>query len=316
MGLSIESKENYKAAAEEHIKEDDILTEKQRKHTEAEFNALGKAMIRFLEVGKGRKHDDRIKEAMLTENVMLPPLSLYGKDHKPDTDAVKGPKRRPVVSANEGPNARVSDLAADVLNKAADAENSKFECPSTEALQAKVEALNKRLVNEAFETEDGPIDKSKIIVGSLDFKAWYPSLKKNVVVPAIRKRIEKGPATINVDELELARLLFILMEEDEIAAEGLEDVVHTMKNPTEKKPRLTDQEIVGGDDFRTGIKSKLNPPKERPNDVQKRRMVAIGMSLIVEQVMSNFLYSFGGEDRRQASGGPIGDVLTQAIASI
>ena len=27
-----------------------------------------------------------------------------------------------------------------------------------------------------------------------------------------------------------------------------------------------------------------------------------------------FLYTFGGEDRRQASGGPIGDVLTQAIA--
>ena len=28
------------------------------------------------------KHDDRIKEAMLAENVTLPPLSLYGKDHK------------------------------------------------------------------------------------------------------------------------------------------------------------------------------------------------------------------------------------------
>ena len=43
-------------------------------------------------------------------------------------------------------------------------------------------------------------------------------------------------------------------------------------------------------------------------------MVAIGMSLIVEKVMANFLYSFGGEDLRQASGGPIGDVLTQAIS--
>ena len=43
-------------------------------------------------------------------------------------------------------------------------------------------------------------------------------------------------------------------------------------------------------------------------------MVAIALSLIVDKVMSNFLYTFGGEDRRQASGGPIGDVLTQAIA--
>merc|ERR1711978_111267 len=69
-----------------------------------------------------------------------------------------------------------------------------------------------------------------------------------------------------------------------------------------------------GDDFRTGTKTKLNPPKCRPTESQRKRMIAIAMSLIVEKVVTNFLYTFGGEDRRQASGGPIGDVLTQAIA--
>ena len=313
MGLSVETKESYKAAAEEHIKDDEKVTEKVRKQTEAEFNAIGKAMIRFLDVGGGRKHDDRIKEAMLTENVMLPPLSLYGKDHKPNTDGVQGPVRRPVVSANEGPNARVSNLAADVLNKAADAEKSEFECPSTEALQAKVEELNKRLVKEAFE-EVGLDDVAKVVAGSLDFKAWYPSLKKEVVVPTLRQRLESGPAIIKVNEVELARFLFVTMEDEDIHAEGLEDVVHTMKNPAEKKPKLTDQEMVGGEDFRTGLKTKLNPPKEKPTEAQTKKMVAIGMSLIVEKVMANFLYTFAGEDRRQTSGGPIGDVLTQAIS--
>ena len=250
---------------------------------------------------------------MLTENVMLPPLSLYGKDHKPNADVEKGPVRRPVVSANEGPNARVSDLAADVLNKAADAEKSDFECPSTEALQAKVEELNKRLVKEAFEG-GGPADVVEVVVGSLDFKAWYPSLKKEVVVPALRQRLENGPAVIKANEVELARFLFVMMEDEEIKAEGLENIVHTMKDPAERKPRLTDQEMTGGDDFRTGLKSKLNPPKEKPTEAQMKKMVAIGMSLIVEKVMTNFLYTFGGDDRRQASGGPIGDVLTQAIA--
>ena len=197
MGLSIESKESYKAAAEEHIKDDEKITEKVRKHTEAEFNSIGKAMLRFLRVGSGRKHDDRIKEAILTENVMLPALSLYGKDHKPNIDVEKGPKRRPVVSASEGPNARVSDLAAKVLNKAADAEESEFDYPSTEALQAKVEALNKRLQDEAFSPEVQE-DYRKVVVGSLDFKAWYPSMKVEVVVPVIRKRMEMSPARIKV----------------------------------------------------------------------------------------------------------------------
>ena len=150
------------------------------------------------------------------------------------------------------------------------------------------------------------------MAGSLDFKAWYPSLRKEVVVPT--QRLENGPARIKVNEVELARFLFIVMEDEDIKEEGLEKVVHTMKNPAERKPKLTDQEMVGGDNFRTGQKSKLNPPKEKPTEAQVKKMVAIGMSQIVERVMANFLYTFGGEDRRQASGGPIGDVLTQAIA--
>ena len=78
------------------------------------------------------------------------------------------------------------------------------------------------------------------------------------------------------------------------------DSLHTLQDPAGKKPRLTDQEMTGGDDFRTGPKTKLNPPKGKPTEVQLRRMVAIGLSLIEEKVMSNFLYTFGGEDRRQA----------------
>ena len=321
MGLSIESKESYKAAAAVHIVEDEIVTEKVRKKVEAEFNATGKAMIRFLGVGGARKADDRIKEAMLTENVMLPPLSLYGKDHKPEIDPVQGPKRRPVVSANEGPNARVSELAAIVLNKAADAEEAESECKSTEALQAKVEEFNKRLVEEAraaqgLETQAarGLDVQRKVVLGSLDFKAWYPSMKVEVVVPVIRKRLEASPAVIKVCDLELSRFLYVMMEDEEIAAQGLDELLHTQKDPSEKKPRLTDQEMIGGEDFRTGAKSKLKPPVRTPTEKERKTMTAIAMSLIVQKVMTNFLYSFGGDDRKQASGGPIGDVLTQAIA--
>ena len=214
-----------------------------------------------------KKTSDLAEDASLTENTMLPPL---GKDHKPNANVEKGPVRRPVVSANEVPNARVSDLAADVLNKSADAEKSDFECSSTEALQAKVEELNKRLMKEAFE-EVGLDDAVKVVAGSLDFKAWYPSLRKEVVVSALRQGLESGPAIIKVNEVELARFLFEMMEDKDIKAEGLEDLVHTMKNPAERKPRLTDQEVVGGEDFQTGLKTKLNPPQEKPTEPRVRR---------------------------------------------
>ena len=61
-------------------------------------------------------------------------------------------------------------------------------------------------------------------------------------------------------------------------------------------------------------KTKLNPPKRIPTEAERKKMVAIAMSLIVKKVMTNFLYSFGGEDKKQSSGGPIGDVLTQAMS--
>ena len=162
--------------------------------------------------------------------------------------------------------------------------------------------------------EEGYVEKGKVVAGSLDFKAWYPSLKKEVVVPTLRKRLEKSPADVKVNEVELARFLFVMMEEEDIIAEELSEVLHTMKNDEDRKPRLTDQEMVGGDNFRTGLKSKLNPPRRKPTEAERKKMTAIAMSIIVEKVMAGFLYTFGGEDRRQASGGPIGDVLTQAIA--
>ena len=186
-------------------------------------------------------------------------------------------------------------------------------CASTETLQAKVEELNAKLVKEAFD-EEVPADNQKIVVGSLDFKAWYPSMKVEVVVPVIRKRLEKSPSDIKVCELELARFLYIMMDDEDIAAEGMEDLLHTMKDPSENKPRLTDKEMVGGDNFRKEAKSKLNPPARQPNPSETKKMTAIAMSLIVKKVMTNFFYTFGGKDRRQAGGGPIGDVLTQAIS--
>ena len=51
-----------------------------------------------------------------------------------------------------------------------------------------------------------------------------------------------------------------------------------------------------------------------PTESERKKMVAIAMSVIVKKVLTNFLYTFGGEDRKQKSGGPIGDVLTQALS--
>ena len=140
----------------------------------------------------------------------------------------------------------------------------------------------------------------------LDFEAWYPSKLSNNIVRIIRKRLERTSVNIKVNDFELAVLLFVTMEDDEIKEENLEGLLPTMKDNTQKKPKITDQILTGSKDFRTGNKSVVNPPSRKPTELERKKMIAIAMAWIVKKVMTNFLYTFGGENRRQKSGGPIG----------
>ena len=72
--------------------------------------------------------------------------------------------------------------------------------------------------------------------------------------------------------------------------------------------------MTGGEQFRTEPKTKLHPPGRKPTQQEVKKMTAIALSWLVKYIMTNFLYNFGGEDRRQEDGGPMGDELTQALS--
>ena len=236
-------------------------------------------MLRFLEVGEGRKHDNRIKESILTENSMLPPLLLSGKDHKPNIVEEIGPRTR--QSVTEGPNVQVSDLTAKVLNQVSDINESKTQCPSTESLQAKVEALNQRLIEKAL---NGVKDNRCLVIGSLDFEAWVLNMLAKNVGKIVRKRLEKTVAKIKVDDIELATFLFVIMNKEEVKQEKFEDILPTLKDPSQPKPKLTDQILTGSKDFRTGNKSVINPPRRKPTNEEKKSMIAIAFAWIIGKV--------------------------------
>ena len=72
--------------------------------------------------------------------------------------------------------------------------------------------------------------------------------------------------------------------------------------------------MTGGDQFRTRIRSKLNPAVRSPTAQETKKFTAIALAWLVEHIMKNFVYNFGGEDRKQEDGGPMGDELTQAMS--
>ena len=113
--------------------------------------------------------------------------------------------------------------------------------------------------------------------------------------------------------MELSRFLDLALTEEEIKAEGISDLLNTIKEG-ESKVKMTDQEMNGGDQFRREPRSKLHPSGRKPSDQERKRLTAIALGWLVGHIMTNFLYNFGGVDRMQEEGGPMGDELMQALS--
>ena len=91
--------------------------------------------------------------------------------------------------------------------------------------------------------------------------------------------------------------MHIALTDEEIRNEGLGELLHTTK-PGMTKLKMTDQEMTGGEQFRTEPKTKLHPPGRKPTQQEVKKMTAIALSWLVKYIMTYFLYNLGGEDRR------------------
>ena len=106
--------------------------------------------------------------------------------------------------------------------------------------------MNKKLHAEAFNDDSNKNKKEPLVVGSLDFKAMYPSFKNKECGAIVKKMIENGPANIEVNEEELVRFLKVVLTDEEIDDEEIEDLLHTVKDG-ETKPKITDPEMTGSE---------------------------------------------------------------------
>ena len=111
--------------------------------------------------------------------------------------------------------------------------------------------------------------------------------------------MKEGRANIEVDEIKLSRFLFVALTEEEIQTHGIGELLHTTK-VGEKMPKMTEQEITGGEQFRTKPKTRLCPTARKPNVQEIKQLTAIAMGWLVNYIMKNFLYTFGEKtgDRR------------------
>ena len=118
-----------------------------------------------------------------------------------------------------------------------------------------------------------------------------------------------------MDTEELALYLACTMKPDDIAKEGLPDLVHTRRFKMGTRPWLTCKAITGGPVTRYEDQSWISPVR-RPDHRQNMRMVGCLVKSATRLVMKNHFNSYDNLIRKQQKCGSIGNKATERVGKL
>ena len=229
-------------------------------------------LARALRMGDGHGQGDKVRQNLRSESVEIPNLTAKIKDHK---DLVEGEpvKVRPVCGAVEAPCGQLSNTLSEVINALTKFQDKyKSECRSSEEMRAEIKKVNaaQRLERERGEGGDGRRSpnmtseggtevneeemegehvpawrlENQIIVGSTDFKSYYPSLPVQRTAQIVKKMIEDSEVKILTDDRELGLFLASTMTRLEVVRLNLGEVVQERLHKSGAAPGITSREIL------------------------------------------------------------------------
>ena len=305
--FSADSKDNYIKSMEEHVLKDEDITEEVHTKAQKEANAHSIFWSRMLcissETGKGeaQRHinQQRAKNNLLVEGSELPPVYGLRKDHKKTNDMNKGPPLRPVCSATTAYNSKLAHLVNTYLARIW--KNESENCASTEELLAEFQQINEKGIDQ------------DCFVGSADVVALYPSLDIDSVVKVIGEMIIKSEIKLEgINYEEVGLYLSIHRKQDELKELGLQRICPKRKRKQGRPPTLTGQAAANPSDR----KETWQPGEAPKTEEERRKMVSEAFKIILKFLLQNHMYTFNDEKKRQRNGGPIGLVLTDAVAKV
>ena len=161
-------------------------------------------------------------------------------------------KVRPVCGAVEAPCGQLSNLLSEVISSLTLFENShKLECRSSEEMRAAVKEVNSRGLDVqqggvAEEPHPAWRQEGQRVVGSTDFKSYYPRLPVARAARVVRDMVEESEVTIKTNNTELALFLASTMggggRWSIVERSGLGEVVHTRLHTAGATPGITSRE--------------------------------------------------------------------------
>lgn len=290
-----------------HVENDRVISRDEHNDRERVMNAHSKQFARVLRVGEngGEKCERGCKDGLRTTDSKISDLRGLRKDHKKCENLVKGPPLIPIVGASGAMNAPLSKLIGDIIDAVAEVDDEGTISDSTEDMIARIRAANEELKKE--ENRD-----KEFALGSLDVKALYPSLQVDESAAIIRQVVEETDVKIDVNDVELSLYLVSTMTQGEVDEEGWTDCCHSRLSTGSRRPGITTKEIIGN---RGDCVSLWRDPTRRPDDSERKKMIAKAVETAVKMVMTNnSVYQFDNEILIQEQGMGIGVKMTGDVA--
>ena len=232
------------------------------------------------------------------------------KDHKITPANQLCPPTRPVCSARDGPQSRLSHFLSLTLNKFINAENYPSYCDGSEQLKFSLAEVNKIEV---------PEDCYRILICQ-DANKFFPSLKKSTLKQLIIQLVQNSKLKLDsINWQELMKLLTVLESSQTLAQFNLAQLSPTYSDVNSRNENIPSKPTLAnlGTELNKDGTSRWNfSTDEIPDSTQLRTIVALSLSCMVVHMMSNHVYSVGQQIHIQEDGGPIGTELAQVLGKL
>ena len=310
--LGVISKERYLKTDIKGNGADKEVNRDELKKIEKNLNDHTRMICKVVNAGEYNGHIDRILSSKIVNSESTAPKYYLFKDHK------KSESWRPVVSGCSSNTLGLSNMLSDIVESICGSMKDSLEVISSEDLLSGIETFNKWAAGQKSDW------RTKYMLIGSDVTALFPSLTKRRTAEAIYNQAEKSKiAWSNIDEKWLT--LYIHLNQN--LSSHIGEVSHLLpkKRPHKRgrEPGMSsfvcmqrfiedEYEISGG----KIIKNSWVWPETKPTKKDICTLMAIMLEISVSFFFDNFIYTFGGKEYLQCSGGPIGARLTMCISRL
>ena len=175
-----------------------------------------------------------------------------------------------------------------------------------------ITSLNKEL-------EGSDMGGKMLLVGSLDVKALYPSLKIEKTCEIVGNMVLQSEITFEVDKDSLGRYIRLAESSESIKEQGVDHLCPTRMVRRGAVPSLRSKKYVetrglGPNQSELDLWTAPTKPPETSGEV--RKLMAMALKAAIKVFMSNHAYRFRGDIKVQTEGGSIGASLTVQLSRV